>query len=225
MRKPQTADPFLKERYVTYQEWLSRGQISFSSKVIPVAESLEAKQWVLPTEQAMAILREARSVVVQDCECRTHYGRCDHPVEVCLLLNETAEQLLSSGEARRVSLDEAAGILEEANESGLIHLTLYRPDHQVYAICSCCSCCCHDLQIIKLFDHKELMIHSEYVAVTDFEACVDCGTCVDRCVFQARLSVAGAIKYDPSACVGCGLCITVCPVEANSMELRSDTNA
>jgi len=222
VRKPKSVDPFLEERHATYQAWLDQGQISFSSKVIPVAESLDAEQWVLPTEQALTILRDARSVALQDCECRSHYGRCDGPLEVCLLLNDVGDQLVARGEARHVSLDEAADVLKKANQSGLVHLTLYRPDHQVYAICSCCWCCCHDLQIIRLYEQKELMVHSDYVAVTDVEACIQCSACVDRCMFDARVSVDGGIDDNPRTCVGCGLCVTVCPVEAIVMALRSD---
>lgn len=32
-------DPFLEKRLVKYDEWLSKEQISYSSKVIPVSES------------------------------------------------------------------------------------------------------------------------------------------------------------------------------------------
>ncbi|SMC63029.1 hypothetical protein SAMN02746065_10629 [Desulfocicer vacuolatum DSM 3385] len=54
--KKYIADPFLEKRIVNYDKWLSKGQISASSKVIPVSESLNAKQWVLPTEQVIEIL-------------------------------------------------------------------------------------------------------------------------------------------------------------------------
>ena len=47
---------FLEKRSVNYDKWLSKGQISASSKVIPVSEAFSAKQWVLPTEQVMEIL-------------------------------------------------------------------------------------------------------------------------------------------------------------------------
>ncbi|MBF0530645.1 MAG: hypothetical protein HQK55_15545, partial [Deltaproteobacteria bacterium] len=67
MKKTIESDPFLEKRLVKYDEWLSKGQISFASHVIAVSESLEPQQWVLPTERVMAILRQARSVAVQTC--------------------------------------------------------------------------------------------------------------------------------------------------------------
>ncbi len=183
MKKTKESDPFLEKRLIKYDEWLNKGQISFSSRVVPVSESFDVKQWVLPTEQAMEILRKAQSVALLNCECRTHYKRCDKPVEVCFLLNEVGEKFVSKGQARHVSLTEATDVLRKANESGVVHLTLYMPDHQVWALCSCCSCCCHDLQIVKFFDRKDLTVHSEYVAVTDPDICIHCGECVERCVF------------------------------------------
>jgi ferredoxin len=221
MKDAKTEDLFLEKWMAKYDEWLSKGEISFSSKVIPISESLKMKQWVLPTEQATEILRNAKSVALQDCVCRTHYKRCDKPVEVCLLLNEAGDKSVSKGQARHVSLTEATNILRRANESGLVHLTLYMPNHQVFALCSCCSCCCHDLQIVKLFNRKDLIVRSEYVADTDPDLCIHCGECVERCGFGARTFRDGRMDYDAEACLGCGLCVTVCSVQATSMQPRN----
>lgn len=220
MNNGKYSDPFLENRLVRYDEWLSKGQISHSSKVIPISESFDAKQWVLPTAQVMEILRTARSVAVQNCECRTHYKRCDNPLEVCFLLNAVAENFVKKERAHQVDLIEATEILKRANESGLVHLSLYMPDHEVFALCSCCPCCCHDLQIVKNFERKDLMLRSEYVAVTIFGNCIHCGTCVDRCAFGARVFRDEKMEYDAEACLGCGLCVTTCPVETIFMEAR-----
>jgi len=39
MKKEKYIDPFLEKRLVKYDEWLNKGQISYSSKVIPISES------------------------------------------------------------------------------------------------------------------------------------------------------------------------------------------
>ncbi|PIU50377.1 MAG: hypothetical protein COS92_01770 [Desulfobacterales bacterium CG07_land_8_20_14_0_80_52_14] len=220
MNQVKYIDPFLEKRLVKYDEWLNKGQISYSSKVVPISESFNTKQWVLPTEQVMEILRNAKSVAVQNCECRSHYKRCDNPLEVCFLLNHVGDNFVIKGKSRHVDLAEAAEILKTANESGLVHLSLYMPDHEIFALCSCCSCCCHDLQIVKQFERKDLMVRSEYVAVTIFEDCVHCGECVDRCIFGARVLQDDKMEFNADACLGCGLCVTRCPVEAISLELR-----
>jgi ferredoxin len=219
-KEKYTADPFLDKRINNYDKWLNKGQISASSKVIPVSESLSAKQWVLPSEQVMEILENANSIAVQDCECRTHYKRCDKPLEVCFLLNKVGDKFVSIGKARHVNLNEVTDILKKANESGLVHLALYMPNHEIFALCSCCSCCCHELQIVKLTERKELMVHSEYIASTEPDTCIHCGECVDRCFFDARIFNDQRMEYTPEKCLGCGLCVSVCPTDATTMISR-----
>ncbi len=216
-------DPFLEKRLAVYDKWLNRRQIAYSSKVIPVTESLAAKQWVMPTEEALEILKQAGTVALQPCECRTHYGRCDHPREVCFLLDDIAEAYMKKGEARRVDLEEAAAVLQKANEHGLVHLTLYRPDHRVYALCSCCSCCCHDLQLVRKYGRPDLMVYSTYAAETNGELCIHCGECANRCPFGARVLQDAALAYNAALCTGCGLCVTVCPAGAIEMQPREPT--
>ena len=220
MKNETQLDSFLEKRLTKYDQWMAKGQISFSSKVIPVSESLDAKQWVMPTEQVLRVLEAAESIALQDCECRTHYKRCEKPLEVCLLLNKVGDKAVAQGKARHISLDEAADVLKKANESGLVHMSLYMPDHEVFALCSCCSCCCHDLQIIKRTGRNDIMMRSEYVAVTDFDNCIHCGDCEERCLFNARSIQDTELKFDSEKCVGCGLCATTCQVEAISMTRR-----
>ena len=210
-------DTYLSNKLGEYQDWLDEGLISYSSRVIPVQESLETNQWILPSDQVLEILKGAKSIAVQDCVCRSRYQRCDHPLEVCLLLNETSDLYVEKREAHRVSIPEAASLLKVANKAGLVHLSLYMPDHEVFALCSCCSCCCHDFQLVKTLGRKDLMVRSEYMAITDHELCIDCGDCIDRCVFQARALEGKQLIFTPAACLGCGLCVTVCAEEAIKM--------
>lgn len=213
-------DDFLGKRLSRYDRWLSEGKISFSSKVIPVGESLQASQWVLPSEQVLGVLRNARTIALQNCECRTHYSRCSKPLEVCFVLNDAGDKLIEKGSARRVSVEEATEVLRKADENGLVHMSLFVPDHEITALCNCCPCCCHDIQLLKLLNRKDLIARSEYVAETDADACINCGACVERCPFDARKIGEGEMTYDPAACLGCGLCVTVCPVDATAMKPR-----
>ena len=213
-------DPHLEERLRQYDRWIAERRIPFSSRVIPVRESLATQQWVLPTEQVLKFLRNARSFALAECTCRTHYGRCDHPTETCFLINDAADAHLARGTARRLSLEEAETVLRQANERGLVHLTVYNPDQYVYAVCSCCACCCHDLQFLRVFGRDDLIARSEYVAHTDMEACTHCGDCIERCLFGARIWDDGRMRYDARACYGCGLCVTTCPAEATVMQRK-----
>ena len=211
-------DEFLEKRLAVYDQWLEKDLLSYTSKVVPIVESFSPEQWVLPTAQALKLLGDAASLAVQPCECRSHYKRCDNPLEVCLLMDQVADRLVEKKEARYVSLDEAAAILKQANRCGLVHLSLYRPDHRLFALCSCCSCCCHDLQLVKKYGRKDLMVKSEYRAVTRTEDCMLCGACVDRCLFDARHLTEEGLLFEADKCLGCGLCVTVCPANAVSMK-------
>ena len=219
-------DPYLEERLERYDRWLAEGRIPVSSRVIPVREALSTLQWVLPTEQVLEFLRNARSFAVTHCSCRTHYRsiediRCDHPTENCFLINDAADAQVAAGKARRLSLSEAEDVLRQANERGLVHLTVYNPHQSIYAICSCCACCCHDLHFLSIYGRTDMVARSEYVALTDADACVHCGDCVPRCVFGARTWENGEVVYDPEVCYGCGLCVSACSLEATTMVRRA----
>jgi len=74
---------------------------------------------------------------------------------------------------------------------------------------------------MKVYNHRELVARSEYVAVTDKDTCIDCGTCVEKCYFDARTYDDGQMLYNSSLCLGCGLCVTACPVRATVMQPRN----
>jgi ferredoxin len=213
-------DDHLKEYADKYERWREQGNFTFSSKVIPVQESFTASQWILPARQVLQVLENARSFALTDCRCRLHYGRCDRPVDVCFLIDEYSDKAVEQKRARRISIADASEVLKKADKHGLVHLTLYMPGHRTYALCSCCSCCCHDLRLLKDFDRKDLVTRSDYIAITDRERCTDCGKCIDRCMFDARSLRAGVLAYDRGSCLGCGLCVSFCPTGATEMQRR-----
>jgi len=218
LKKPE--DHYLGERLKRIDKWKKERKIPNSSKVIPIQEAFSSKQWVLPMEQVMEILRNARVFALTDCECRTHYKRCKNPVEVCLLINDAADIYISQGKAKLISLKEAMKRVKIANDSGLVHLTIYNPEQYVYAVCSCCTCCCHDLQFLKLYGRGDLISHSDYYAKTDMDLCTHCGKCIERCIFDIRIWEDNHMKLNEKGCYGCGLCVPTCPVKAIVMKLR-----
>lgn len=203
-----------------YNHWYAERKIKNTSKVIPIEKSLSTKQWVLPTEQVLQYLRNSRSFVLTDCHCRTLGKHCDSPVEVCFLINDFADRAHEKGVGRKVGLDEAEATLKRAAEAGLVHTALYNPDQHLFALCNCCSCCCHDMVLMKARGRDELMAHSDYEAITDPVACTACGLCEPACPFEARKIVDGELRVDPSQCFGCGQCVAACPEEAIVMERR-----
>ena len=203
-----------------YDGWRKQGRLKNSSKVVPIQKSLAAKQWVMPTEQVLLQLRGCRSYALTDCACRTLAGKCDHPREVCFLINDAADLAVEKGKARRITLAQAEETMQRAEESGLVHLTLFNPSQHLFAICNCCTCCCHDLVFLKQMGRSDLVVRSDYTALTDMDLCTSCGECVERCPFEARTMGEEGLVFDLEACFGCGLCVPVCPVEATVMERR-----
>ncbi|MCP3900666.1 MAG: hypothetical protein GY707_13230, partial [Desulfobacteraceae bacterium] len=66
-------DSYLTKYSKRYDKWLQQGKVTFTSKVIPIKESLDAKQWVIPTQQAISILDKAKSFALTECACRINY--------------------------------------------------------------------------------------------------------------------------------------------------------
>ncbi len=219
--KTEERDEELEKRMATYDGWVKEGKIPSSSKVIPIKESLGNLQWVLPTQQVLDILRNSRSFALAKCLCRTKHKRCDHPLEVCFYTNDVADKKVAQGAARRVDLQEATEVLKRANEHGLIHLTIYNPEQHVFALCSCCACCCHDMEFMKKLGRPDLVAHADYVASVDKEKCEHCGACAERCAFGAQVMQNGEAVFIQERCYGCGLCVTSCTANAITMALRN----
>lgn len=213
-------DEYLEERLARYEKWIQEGKIPTSSKVIPLSESISGLQWVLPTQQALEILRNSRTFALANCDCRTRYNRCDNPREVCFYINDMADKMVANGRGRYIDLEEAKNRLKLANEHGLVHLTIYNPEQHVSALCSCCECCCHDLQFLKKYHRPDLIAHADYVAEVETNACVQCGTCVTRCVFGAQEKNEQLVVFHQDKCYGCGVCVTTCPSGAIKMISR-----
>ncbi|MCP3873272.1 MAG: 4Fe-4S dicluster domain-containing protein [Desulfobacteraceae bacterium] len=207
-------DTYLKGFINKYDKWIEQDLISYSSKVIPITESIENVKHIIPSQQATQVLKEAKLITLAKCICRQKYKNCNKPLEVCFVLNKTGEKWIEKGLSKKVEFNEAKTVLTQANQSGLVHLTLYQPDHEVFALCSCCSCCCHDLQLVMTYGKEYILTKSDYIAYDDPQKCIHCGECADRCEFNARTYKNIQMMYDPNSCYGCGLCITTCPETA-----------
>jgi len=218
--KKEERDEELEQRLQKYDRWIKEGKIPSSSKVIPVQQSLGGGQWVLPTQQVLEILRNSRSFALANCLCRTKHKHCNNPLEVCFYTNDVADKMVEKGAARLVDLHEATEVLKLANEHGLVHLTIYNPEQHVYALCSCCECCCHDIQFMKKFGRPDLVAHADYIAEIDTDSCVQCGACADRCIFGALVKESEAVLFHQDKCFGCGLCVTTCTSGAIKMVFR-----
>ena len=215
---------YISKRIRKTERTIRTGQLKYSSKVIPIRKAITATQYILPTQQAIKLLEEARLFALAKCGCRVTFRNCKNPVDTCLLLDEEAEYLISRGYAKKISLEEAKSVLDIANRAGLVHLTLYLPGQKAYAICSCCPCCCHDLQALLKYGKSFFVAKSDYIATCNMDLCIGCGDCIERCIFGAREMQNGKSIVIEENCYGCGLCVTTCPTKASELIPRKTSS-
>jgi len=213
---------YISARVKKTEKSIKNGKLKYSSKVIPIKKALSVLQYILPTQQAVEFLKQAKIFALAKCGCRMAFRNCKNPLDTCLIMDEEAEYLLSRGYAKRITLEEARNVLEIADKAGLVHLTLYMPSQKIYAICSCCPCCCHDLQALLKYGKSLFIAKSDYIATCNTRICNGCGTCLKRCVFNAREIQNGKSVVKNQKCYGCGLCITTCPTRASKLVLRNE---
>ena len=188
------------------------------TRTIPVERTISMK-WgeVIPQESASAVLESARVIAQAECTCRVMERNCDNPTDVCIVLNDFAENFIERGAARRISKEEALEILARTEELGLVH-QLNNTDSDGYEfICNCCSCCCMVLRAMMILGKEDICYQSRYLARVDPEKCDACGLCVERCQFGAMAIHEGLAEADKTRCFGCGLCASGCPTEAIEM--------
>jgi uncharacterized Fe-S center protein len=191
------------------------------SIVVPVNQAVTARHKVLTTEQMRGFLKQSDVVAITKCECRARLKNCNAPVDNCIVLDRTAEQVAESEEYQLVTIDEAMEVLDRTAEAGLVHLTLWSEDHTPFAVCSCCSCCCHELLTMFEFGYLDHVLTSDFVAEHDEEDCASCGTCVERCHFGAFTEVDDVVSFERDKCFGCGVCVMTCPSEAVTLVPRT----
>ncbi|MBN1102188.1 MAG: 4Fe-4S binding protein [Deltaproteobacteria bacterium] len=188
------------------------------TRVIPVNVSVEARTHILDSESVSEIVRKAQHLAVTNCTCRLTARKCDHPLETCIQVNNAALYSITRGTGRRINVEEALAILREAEEKGLVHVTMNRQkvDH---FICNCCPCCCQTMPIL-IKGGIRVIDPSRFTAAIDPERCSGCGTCHERCYFGAISWVDGegdASFVESEKCMGCGLCRVSCPEDAISL--------
>ena len=110
---------------------------------------------VLDYERATAIVGDAKSHSVSLCYCRhkaSHLDKaCDAPQEICMSLNAGADFVIRRNFGRAIERSEALDLLAVGRARGLVHIAdnvLQQPTY----ICSCCACCCTQLQSINRYD-------------------------------------------------------------------------
>lgn len=191
-------------------------------RVIPVEISLEGITTVHPYEEVVQFIETADYIAVADCACRVSMGKCDKPIDVCMVFGHWAEFLVQRKHARHVSKAEAVEVLKRAEKEGLVHTSNNSADKANW-ICNCCPCCCTVLRGRTQLNHPHAFSPSRYEALVNAEECTGCGICSDeRCPMKAIDVIDGTAVIYPEKCIGCGLCVSGCPVQAIILVQRKE---
>jgi NAD-dependent dihydropyrimidine dehydrogenase PreA subunit len=193
-------------------------------RTIPVGRSLKVEHHVFPHEEAEALVRSQNKYLVAPCICRREHtmeGKgCERPEDTCLVFGNGADYYEQRGIGRVIDREEALGILEKADEAGLV----LQPSNakNVVNICCCCGCCCQVLKNIKRHPKPATVVSTPFVAAVDADICEGCGTCVERCQMDALQLKDDGIALDLDRCIGCGLCVSTCPSGGLALERKPD---
>lgn len=186
-------------------------------RVIPVGESVQVDMEIRPYESALEIVRSAQAWGVVDCICRKHKALigdpCDHPVEVCMMLNQKTGAFDQSSHIRALTRKEALGTLQVAAEAGLVHSVSNDQRGSSY-ICNCCTCSCGILRGISELGIANAVAHSAFVNTVAEELCIACEDCLEYCQFEALSMDLMTVQVEQLRCVGCGVCVQACPENA-----------
>jgi formate hydrogenlyase subunit 6/NADH:ubiquinone oxidoreductase subunit I len=192
---------------------------------IPVHQSIDARQHVASYDDALAILRSKPRIVVTDCICRKRkevVGQgCGKPLEACFMFGSMGQYYLDRGIGREISFEEAAAIMDQCREAGLVTqpATAQNPS----GMCNCCSDCCGVLTALNKHPRPVELVIANHLAEVSEEDCTGCETCLERCQMGAlEMTDEATARVDPDRCIGCGLCVVSCPAEAITLRAKPE---
>lgn len=208
---------FMEKEWPAFSEMAEKVLPRPVTRIVPVSESIDARQQILAFDDVRRMIEEAGDIAVTNCTCRLTARKCDRPVEICIQIGKAAQYTIDRGTGRRIDREEALALVKKAEEVGLIHTTMNRAG-DTHFICNCCEDCC---MIFPVLINRKLKMcdPSRFVASIDPELCQGCETCLERCYFGA-LSLnneTNVMEVNAEACMGCGLCKVVCENQAISL--------
>jgi Na+-translocating ferredoxin:NAD+ oxidoreductase subunit B len=194
-------------------------------RTIPVQSAVESQRVVVHADLVSELIaRHELMGVLNVCQCRqaAHFvGReCKRssPQDGCLAFGSFAASLGKSGDGRLVSKAEMRSIVQERWDKKLFFWSVNVTPENPTAICTCCECCCHELENINYYGGKVGLAEPHFLVEFNEALCDHCGKCAKACNLFAHTLVEKKHRYDRSKCLGCGVCIPTCKPGAIQMK-------
>lgn len=187
--------------------------------VLPESDTLE----IMNYERVTQVIKSAKHIGVGVCYCRhkmEHVGKnCDAPMDICMTFGNTADSLIRSNYARRISSEECLELLEVAYANNLVQIG-ENVQNEVAFICNCCGCCCEALLAAKRFGTAQTIATTAFLPVVSQSECTLCGQCVAACPVDALILSDQSLELIDEMCLGCGVCVRNCAFDALKLEKR-----
>ncbi len=191
---------------------------------IPVERTVDGQSRVLDADlMSEMIERHDSFAVLNVCQCRQshrfvgHECRRSSPEDGCLIFGHFADSAVADGNGRAVSKEEMRRIVADRQEKNLIFLTGNVSPASPNAICTCCDCCCHFIEMIQHQDGRMALAPPHFIARLDEGLCTQCGLCASACNVRAHTFEDKTHGYRAELCIGCGLCVEPCKPGAIAM--------
>ena len=195
-------------------------------RVITVDKTVEPNNTVHTYDQVQTYIDKYEPIAVSTCYCRhaaVLRGEDIHgmPNETCMQFGPTAQFVIDRLGARKLNKKEARGVLEQAEEAGLIHMSVNMTD-DIGFICNCDRWHCGAVKMALAQPKPGVFFNSGFEPRFDADLCQACGTCIDRCPPVALTMGEDDIPVvDLDMCFGCAACATGCPEDAIAMVNKS----
>lgn len=218
-----------------YQEE-ARAKASPATQRIPPLRTVPVRKSIpLPDKSPVSHYDDVRKLIegctgpiaVASCICRQSRGLYGEScaktelIESCLMIGpDHARRHIEMGIGRSITKEEALGILDKAQEAGLV----LQPENsqKPEAICCCCGDCCAYLKPLKIAPRPADLFLSNFYVEVDPELCNGCQECVERCQLEARAMVDDVATVNLDRCIGCGNCVVICPTNANQIKKKEE---
>ncbi len=188
-------------------------------RVVPIHSAVDTATAVASYDRIRELVKEQEIIAVAPCICRKEKGllgeECSHTLETCVTFGVAAQYYIENGLGRKISVGEALGLLNKAEEEALV----LQPTNaqEIINICICCGCCCGVLRVLKMQERPADYVQTSFQARIDPQLCSGCGTCLERCQMEAIQQLDQTMQVSEARCIGCGLCVSTCEQNAVSL--------